>query len=47
VVAKDVAADALAVTRAEHVERPGLALTYRARKQAAKDAARGKSKKAG
>jgi bifunctional UDP-N-acetylglucosamine pyrophosphorylase/glucosamine-1-phosphate N-acetyltransferase len=47
VVAKDVAADALAVTRAEHDERPGFAVKYRARKQAAKDAARGKSKKAG
>jgi bifunctional UDP-N-acetylglucosamine pyrophosphorylase/glucosamine-1-phosphate N-acetyltransferase len=47
VVAKDVPADALAVTRGDHVEKPGWAVKYRSVKQAAKDAAKGKSKKAG
>jgi len=47
VITRDVAKDALAVTRAEQAERPGWAVKFRTRRQAAKDAARGKSKKAG
>jgi bifunctional UDP-N-acetylglucosamine pyrophosphorylase / glucosamine-1-phosphate N-acetyltransferase len=47
VVAKDVPADALALTRAPHDERPGWAAGFRARRQARKDAAKGKTKKAG
>jgi bifunctional UDP-N-acetylglucosamine pyrophosphorylase/glucosamine-1-phosphate N-acetyltransferase len=44
VVARDVPADALALTRAPHQERAGWAKTYRIRKQAEKDAS---GKKAG
>ncbi len=40
VIASDVAADALALTRAGHDERPGWARAFRERKQAAKAAAR-------
>jgi len=47
VITREVAKDALAVTRAAQTEKPGWALRYRLRKQAKKDAARGKSKKAG
>ncbi len=47
VITRDVAKDALAVTRAAPAERPGWAVKFRARRQADKDAAQGKSKKAG
>jgi len=47
VIAKDVAADALAVTRAPQEERAGWAIKYRTRKRAEKDAAKGRAKKAG
>lgn len=44
VIAKDVEADALAVTRAEQKQRPGWAAKYRARKSAEKLAAKGAPK---
>ncbi len=47
VITADVAPDALAVERAEQVERPGWAVRYRARKKAEKDAKAGKTQKAG
>jgi bifunctional UDP-N-acetylglucosamine pyrophosphorylase/glucosamine-1-phosphate N-acetyltransferase len=47
VIAKDVAADALGVTRAPQEERPGWALKYRMRKQSRKEAAKGRRKRAG
>jgi len=47
VITREVAKDALAVTRAQQTERPGWAIKFRTRKQAEKDAARGNSKKAG
>ncbi len=47
VVAKDVPDDALALTRADHVERPGWATAFRTRKRADKEAAaKAKRKKA-
>ena len=47
VITRDVGADALAITRAPQDQRKGWAVTYRARKQAEKDAADPKRKKAG
>ena len=47
VISRDVGADALAVTRAAQEELGGWAVKYRSRKQAEKDAASSKSKKAG
>ncbi len=47
VITRDVAKDALAMTRAVPAERAGWAIKFRARKQAEKDSAQGKSKKAG
>jgi bifunctional UDP-N-acetylglucosamine pyrophosphorylase/glucosamine-1-phosphate N-acetyltransferase len=52
VIAKDVAADALAITRAPQEQRPGWAVKYRTRKKAEKEAAPscrkgGRAKKAG
>ncbi len=47
VISHDVGADALAITRAPQDERKGWAIKYRSRKQAEKDAADSKSKKAG
>jgi bifunctional UDP-N-acetylglucosamine pyrophosphorylase/glucosamine-1-phosphate N-acetyltransferase len=45
VITKDVAGDAMAVTRAEQVEIKGGAVRYRAAKQAKKDAAKGSGRK--
>lgn len=47
VIASDVAADALALTRAGHEERPGWARDFRERKRAAKAAGRGAGAGAG
>jgi len=47
VITRDVPGDALAVTRAPQEERAGWAMKYRLRKQAEKDAADSKKKKAG
>ncbi len=47
VISADVGANALAITRTSQVETGGWAIKYRSRKQAEKDAANSKSKKAG